>query len=161
MDLLKLRAVAVRQLESVREQFHISTAGLSEGTAAFCPVEGMMTVAQHIAHAAQVIEWLTRGAFHPDGFDLDFEPQIARAMAVTSLQEARAWFERSITDAIVAFKDLDDDQLLAPLPEGPVMGGMPRLVIPTAIAEHTSHHRGALAVYARLIGIVPESPYGM
>lgn len=83
MDRLMLRTVVVKQLESVREQFQASTAGLHEETEDFRPDEGMMTVAQHIAHAAQVIEWLTRGAFHPDGFDLDFEPQIARTMAVT------------------------------------------------------------------------------
>ena len=156
-----LRTVAVQQLESVREQFLISTAGLHEGIAAFRPVEGMMTVAQHIAHAAQVIEWLTQGAFDPNGFDLDFEPQIARVMAITSLEAARGWFEKSITAAILAFQDLDDHELLVPMPEGPVMGGMPRFLVPSVIAEHTSHHRGALTVYARLNGIAPESPYGL
>lgn len=156
-----LCTVAVKQLESVREQFHASTAGLHEGIAAFRPVEGMMTVAQHVAHAAQVIEWLTQGAFNPEGFDLDFEPQIARVMAVTSLEAARGWFEKSITGAILAFQDLEDHELLAAMPEGPVLGGMPRFVVPSVIAEHTSHHRGALTAYARLNGIVPESPYGL
>ncbi|MCF8432232.1 MAG: DinB family protein [Melioribacteraceae bacterium] len=29
-----------------------------------------------------------------------------------------------------------------------------------AIADHSAHHRGALAVYARLAGKVPKMPYG-
>jgi uncharacterized damage-inducible protein DinB len=39
------------------------------------------------------------------------------------------------------------------------MGGAPRLAVFVAIADHTAHHRGALAVYARLNGIVPPMPY--
>lgn len=159
---MTLSALAVRQLEAVREQFQVSTAGFSEGLAGFRPSDGMMTVAQHIAHAAQVIDWLMAGAFRPEGFDLDFEPQIERTTGVPSLTAARDWFESSISQAISTFAaGLDDLQLLEPLPEGPVLGGLPRLSIPAAIAEHTSHHRGALAVYARLNEIVPESPYGM
>ncbi len=156
-----MNQLVVNQLEAVREQFRTSTAGLHEGISEFRPVEGMMTVAQHVAHAAQVIEWLLRGAFHPEGFDLDFEPQIARVMAVRSLHAAQEWFERAIAEAIRAFREVADAELLAVLPEGPVMGGMPRLLIPVAMAEHTSHHRGALAVYARLNQITPESPYGV
>jgi uncharacterized damage-inducible protein DinB len=40
------------------------------------------------------------------------------------------------------------------------MGGEPRLAIVGAICEHTAHHRGALAVYARLLGYAPPIPYG-
>ncbi len=29
----------------------------------------------------------------------------------------------------------------------------------SAITDHTSHHRGALSVYARLLGKVPAMPY--
>jgi uncharacterized damage-inducible protein DinB len=161
MSSKRLSAIVVQQLEAVREQFIASTAGLHEGMAAFCPVVDMMTAAQHIAHAAQVIDWLSEGAFDPQGFNLDFDPQIARVREVSSLQAARDWFDRSIAAAILAFQNLDDDQLLSKLPEGPVLGGMPRLLIPAAMAEHTSHHRGALAVYARLSGGCPASPYGL
>jgi uncharacterized damage-inducible protein DinB len=52
-----------------------------------------------------------------------------------------------------------DADLLTPLPEGPIMGGVPRIAIFGAIVDHTAHHRGALTVYARLQGVVPPMPY--
>ena len=45
------------------------------------------------------------------------------------------------------------------LPEGPVMGGAPRLAIVNAITDHTAHHRGTLTVYSRLRGHTPAMPY--
>jgi uncharacterized damage-inducible protein DinB len=54
---------------------------------------------------------------------------------------------------------LTDAELLAALPEGPIMGGVPRMAVFGAINDHTAHHRGALTVYARLNGIVPPMPY--
>jgi len=35
----------------------------------------------------------------------------------------------------------------------------PRLVVIGAISDHTAHHRGALTVYARLLGKEPKMPY--
>jgi len=40
------------------------------------------------------------------------------------------------------------------------MGGRPLFEIIGAMVEHTAHHRGALAVYTRLLGKVPPMPYG-
>jgi uncharacterized damage-inducible protein DinB len=157
---MTLSVLAVEQLRVVREQFETSAGVLDERVAAFRPHEGMMTVAQHIAHAAQVIDWLVEGAFG-SGFDLEFEPRIARVMAVSSVAAAKEWFASSIEQSIRRFGELGDEELMSLLPEGPVMGGMPRLAVVTAIAEHTSHHRGALAVYARLNDRVPASPYGV
>ena len=51
-------------------------------------------------------------------------------------------------------------QAVQGLPEGPIMGGLPRMAIFGAITDHTAHHRGALTVYARLQGVVPPMPYG-
>lgn len=156
-----LKFFVTKQLEAAREQFRLSSSQLEESVSGYRPAEEMMTVAQHVAHAAQVIDWLREGAFSAEGFDLDFDPQIARVMATTSLREAQRWFEESISHSIEKFGALEDADLLRLLPDGPVMGGLPRLMVPAAIAEHTSHHRGALAVYARMKGIRPSSPYGM
>lgn len=158
---MTLRDLAASQLAAVQEQFRLSTSHLHEDMSQFRPAEGMMTVAQHVAHAAQVVDWLVQGAFRPDGFDLSFEVHIARVMAVTSLKSAREWFDASIAHAIHSFEALDDAEAMKALPDGPIMGGMPRIAVATAIAEHTSHHRGALAVYARLRQVVPRSPYGL
>lgn len=156
-----LNFIVIKQLEAMRDQFRLSSAPLGEHDSEFKPAEEMMTVAQQVAHAAQVIDWLREGALSTQGFDLDFEPQIARVMATASLEEARRWFEDAIARSIASFGALGDPELLALLPEGPVLGGLPRLMAPAAMAEHTSHHRGALAVYARLRGVSPASPYGM
>jgi uncharacterized damage-inducible protein DinB len=58
------------------------------------------------------------------------------------------------------FGSLSEAELKRPLPDGPVMGGMPVWQIAGAIVEHTAHHRGALTVYSRLLGKVPAMPYG-
>ena len=39
------------------------------------------------------------------------------------------------------------------------MGGVPRAAILSGITDHTAHHRGALTVYARLLGKTPPMPY--
>lgn len=156
-----LNFIAVKQLEAVRDQFRLSTAQLEESASEYRPKSEMMSVAQQVAHAAQVIDWLREGAISTEGFDLDFERQIARVMATASLREAKKWFEDAIARSIESFGALEDTELLGLLPEGPVMGGLPKLMVPAAIAEHTSHHRGVLVVYARLIGVVPASPYGI
>lgn len=158
---MTLSELAVAQLQAVRDQFESSAGTLEESMAGFRPRDGMMTVAEHVAHAAQVIDWLIEGAFAQTGFDLDFEAQIARVMAVPSLAAARNWFDRSLIQAIRAFENRSDAELMTLLPDGPVLGGLPRLVVAVAISEHTSHHRGALSVYARMNDIVPQSPYGL
>ena len=50
-------------------------------------------------------------------------------------------------------------ELTAPIADGPIMGGAPRMAIISAITDHTAHHRGALTVYARVSGLVPPMPY--
>lgn len=120
----------------------------------------MMTTAQQVAHAAQTIDWFVGGAFDPAGFSLDFEADMAQVKTCTSLDAARAWFEKAVAAAKLAFGGQTDDVLLAPLPAGPIMGGAPRFAVIGAIADHTAHHRGALTVYARLNGLVPPMPYG-
>jgi len=120
----------------------------------------MMTAAQQVAHTAQTVEWFMEGAFRPEGFNLDFEGLAKAVQACTSLAAARDWFERAMAAAKQRVATLTDAELLAPLPDGPVMGGLPRMAIFSAITDHTAHHRGALTVYARLQGVVPPMPYG-
>ena len=46
---------------------------IEEADSQFRPHEGMMTVAQQVAHTAQTLDWFIEGASRPQGFDLDFE----------------------------------------------------------------------------------------
>lgn len=147
------------QLQASDEYFTRGTRCFDESDSTFTPVEGLYTVAQHVAHAAQTIEWFFDGVFRPEGFSMDFEKLDRDVRAVTSLAEARAWMERAVAAAKETIAAHDDADWSVPLPEGPIMGGQPRHVILPALTDHTAHHRGALTVYARLRGKTPAMPY--
>lgn len=127
--------------------------------AAFVPAPGMFSVASQIAHTAQVVDWFLEGAFSPKGFNLDFSTHEAAARAVTSLDAALALFTGSYGAAIAKFDGLSMADLHQPIAPGPIMGGAPRLAVVDGMGDHTAHHRGALATYARLLGLVPPMPY--
>ena len=150
---------AVIELQSAREFFNRSTRGLTEAHSTFAPAEGMMTAAQQVAHVAHTVDWFIEGGFRPEGFDTNWEEQAKVVGRYTSMEQARAWFERAVGSAIAKAESLSDAELLEALPAGPIMGGAPRMAIFGAITDHTAHHRGALTVYARLNGIVPPMPY--
>lgn len=148
------------QLVASKDFFDRSTRVLAEGDSAFRPQEGMMTVAQHVAHTAQTLDWFIQGVSRPEGFDLDFEKHMKDLAAVTSLSAARRMLETSFADAIAFLRGRTPEQLAQPLAPGPIMGGQPTSDIVWAMVEHTAHHRGALTVYSRLLGKVPQMPYG-
>lgn len=146
-------------IETTRRFFLTTISCFGEGDSAFAPQEGMFTVAQQVGHTAATVDWFVAGAFErADGFDMDFAAFEARVRTVSSLAAARAWLDRSFATAAQAIR-ANAARLGEPLPPG-IMGGMPRGCIAGAINDHTAHHRGALAVYARLRGKVPPMPYG-
>lgn len=140
--------------------FDRSTSVLEEGDSQFRPREGMMTVAQQVAHTAQTIEWFLDGASRAEGFDLQFEEHAHALAEVRSLREARHRLENAFLRAADFLRSKTPEELARPLPPGPVMGGRPVFEIIGAMVEHTAHHRGALTVYSRLLGKVPPMPYG-
>ena len=149
----------IGQLQATREFFERSTKNLTEDDSNFAPMDGTYTVASQVAHAAQVIDWFVDGAFAPGGFDMDFEQHDVEVRAVTSMDDARAWFGRAIDNAMRLIKERSVEEWSEALPEGPIMGGMPRFSIFGGLSDHTAHHRGALTVYSRLCGKVPPNPY--
>ena len=143
-----------------KDFFDRSTRCLTEALSGYKPTDEMMTVAQQVAHVAQTYEWFMDGAFHrPDGFDMNPEVHTRDVMKVTSLADARAWLDKAVSSTIEELESKSMDELMAPLPPGPVMGGLPKMSIVGAIEEHTAHHRGSLSVYSRLNGLVPDMPY--
>jgi uncharacterized damage-inducible protein DinB len=149
-----------QQLLSSKEFFERSTGVLDEADSAFRPQEGMMTVAQQVAHTAQTLDWFIEGASGREGFDLDFEKHAKALQGVTSLAAARRMLETAYANAIRFLGSQSPEDLSRPLPPGPVMGGQPISDIVWAMVEHTAHHRGALTVYSRQLGKVPAMPYG-
>ena len=149
----------VNNLCSTKEYFDRSTRTLTEAHSGFTPAEGAFTTAQQVAHVAQTIDWFVEGATRPEGFDLDFAAHITAVSGMKSLNEARAWLDRAFSNAAAWAKSKSAKELASPLPQGPIMGGAPRFAIISAIEEHTAHHRGALTVYSRLLGLTPAMPY--
>jgi len=137
-----------------------STSALEEADSQFRPYDGMLTVAQQVAHTAQTLDWFVEGATRPEGFDLDFEKIAGEVKSVTSLTAARQALAAAYENAIQFVRSQSPEELARPLPAGPIMGGQPISDIVWAMVEHTAHHRGALTVYARALGKVPPMPYG-
>jgi uncharacterized damage-inducible protein DinB len=148
------------QLVASKDFFERSTRVLDEADSEFRPREGMMTVAQQVAHTAQTLDWFIEGVSRPEGFDLDFEKQAKALAAVASLAAARQMLEKAYANAIHFIRSRSPEDLAQPLPPGPIMGSQPISDILWAMVEHTAHHRGALTVYSRLLGKVPPMPYG-
>jgi hypothetical protein len=86
-------------LERMREYFNRSTRPLGEEHSKFAPSEGVFTVAGQVAHVAQTVEWFFGAAFG-DEWQMDFEALDRQTHSVTSLAEARAWFEKAVERAI-------------------------------------------------------------
>jgi hypothetical protein len=91
-----------------------------------------------VAHVAQAIDWFIEGAFRPEGFDTDFEAHAKALESFTSLTAARAWFTKAVAAVRATLSIKSDAELTAPIAAGPIMGG-------------------ALAVYARVSGLVPPN----
>ena len=148
------------QLLASKDFFERSTRVLDEADSGFRPREGMMTVAQQVAHTAQTLDWFIEGVTRPGGFDLDFEKLAKVLDGVTSLAAARQMLETAFANSVQFLRSRSAQDLSQPLPPGPIMGGQPISDIVWAMVEHTAHHRGALTVYSRLLGKVPPMPYG-
>jgi uncharacterized damage-inducible protein DinB len=147
------------ELKSTKEFFDRSTRCLTEDDSSFAPVEGMWTAAQQVAHVAQTIDWFVQGAFRPEGFDLDWEKHGKEIAAVRSLGAARAWLDAAFARATEALTSRPAEEVFGLLPPNPILGEVPRSTIVSSIVDHSAHHRGALAVYSRLLGKVPAMPY--
>ena len=147
------------QLLASQDFFNRSTQVLDEADSEFRPQEGMMTAAQQIEHTAQTFDWFVEGASRPEGFDTNFEEMAKELEKAKSISSARQHLEKGYESALAFARSKTPEELARPLPEGPVMGGKPISDIIWAMVEHTAHHRGALTVYARMLGKVPPMPY--
>ena len=75
-----------------------------------------------------------------------------------SFDESVKILKEATARGIEIIKNVADAELMAPI-TGEVMKGAPKLAIINAITDHSAHHRGALSVYARLLGKTPKMPY--
>lgn len=154
-----LKERIIGQLKTVQKYFDNSSGCLEEKDSEFTPAADMFTVAQQVYHVAQTVDWFVEGVFGAKGFDLNFEQHIAEMRKVKSLAAARRHLKEAFERAIKTVAAASEEELRATLPPGPVMGGVPREAFVNGLADHTAHHRGALTVYSRLLGKVPDMPY--
>lgn len=156
---MDLKSEALYEIEATAKFFNRSTRCLAEEDSGFRPTPEMMTVAGQVAHAAQTIDWFREGGFS-DNWQMDFEAAIAETAKITSLATARTWMADSWERLRQAVEASSNEELAAILPDNPILEGRPRYHTIEAIVDHTGHHRGALSVYARLLGKTPDMPYG-
>jgi uncharacterized damage-inducible protein DinB len=156
---VNLKAWIDRELLSSQEFFERSARVLCEEHSGFAPSVGLYTVAQHVAHVAAVIDWFVDGTFSVSGFSMDHDGIERSVRAVVSLTEARSKVATAYERARREFAAQPLAALEEEFPEGSLMRGAKWIAIP-AMMEHTAHHRGALTVYSRLLGLAPKMPYG-
>ena len=155
---MTIQEMLATQLGNSLKFFRQTTSAFAEDDSGFRPDPEMFTVAGHVAHAADEVDWLVEGAFG-EGWDMDFEAIKARIGKVRSLGEANAWLARAFEAAIRTVERAGEEELLAPVPDERMMPGMPRAGIVNEIVDHTAHHRGSLAVYLRVMGRTPPTLY--
>lgn len=155
---MNLHAWIDRELLSSQEFFERSTRVLREEHSGFAPSSELYTAAQQVAHVAAVIDWFVVGSFSAFGFSMDHDGIESSVRAVESLTEARRRVAAAYDRARREFAVQPVAALEEEFSEGIMMTGAKWVVIP-AMIEHTAHHRGALAVYSRLLGLVPKLPY--
>lgn len=143
-----------------QEKFFLNTIScFTDADSGFRPDKKMYTIAQHIGHAAETIEWFVEGVFVRNEFDMNFENYSERVKKYTSFDECVNYFKEATAKGIEIIDKVSDSELLAPI-TAQIMTGDPKMDVVWAITDHTAHHRGVLAVYARLLGKVPQMPYG-
>ena len=124
----------------------------------FRPTDESMTAVQQIRHIAGTVRWFREGAFGK-GFDADFEKAAAEVAKPATLDQALKELNETYDDFIAFLESQSAEELAKPMADNPFMGNSPRFVVVTACNEHTAHHRGALTVYLRLVGVTPTMAY--
>lgn len=155
----EMKEQLIKEIQYSKQYFNRSTDCLEETHSQHVPVKGMFTVAQQVAHVAQTIDWFLDGVKSEKGFDMDFAKLEKDLAPVKSLQTARDWLEKSYRALESYIEKTPMEKLAEPISAGQLMVGMPRHGIVPSISDHTAHHRGALTVYSRTLGLTPNMPY--
>ncbi len=148
-----------RSLANMKTYFERTLAALDEGDSAFTPMPGMFSAAQQVAHTAQTIDWFLEGAFSPQGFNMDFPALETEVRKITSLAAAKKWLGEAYGRFERALKERPAARWHEPIVKDTIMAGAPRWSVVDGLVDHTAHHRGSLAIYARLRGKTPAMPY--
>jgi len=155
---MQLKTEALDSLDATRRFFDRTLRCLDEGDSQMRATNETWSVAAHVAHVAEVIDWFREGVFD-DNWRMDFEASQARTAGTTSLAAARKWLDEAWDRLRARVESSSDEELGAAMPDNPILQTRPRFHIVASLADHTGHHRGAIAVLARLAGKTPDMPY--
>lgn len=155
---MDLKTEALETLKGTLRFFERSIRCLEEEHSGFRATPDTMTVAEQVAHVAHTADWFREGVFQ-NQWDMDFESQMSKLSQVKSLAAARSELQAAWGRMVAVVESSSVEHLAAVMPDNPILPGLPRVHAVSALVDHSAHHRGALAVYARLLGRVPEMPY--
>ena len=147
-----------QELQMTLKFFNTTISVFEESDSGYAAQPAMFTVAGQVAHTAATVDWFVEGAFGK-GWDMNFDAHLAETNAVARLSDAKEQLEKAFANVVELIGAAPDEDLCAPIPDKQIMEGAPRCAIVSAITDHTAHHRGALSVYARLLGKEPPMPY--
>jgi uncharacterized damage-inducible protein DinB len=148
----------IQELQMSLKFFNNTISVFEETDSGYAAQPEMFTVAGQVAHTAATVDWFVEGAFG-EGWDMDFDAHLAQTNAVARLSDAKEQLEKAYANVVEVIGATSDEELCAPIADKQIMEGARRCAIVSAISDHTAHHRGALAVYARLLGKTPPMPY--
>ena len=133
-------------------------AAIPPGSDDYAPFDGSLTVAQQVRHIAQTIHWFREGIFKGN-FAMDFEAAERAMKEPCTLAQAREELAGAWDALVAAIEGSTAETLAAPIPPNPLFGEMARWQVLLGNTDHTAHHRGALSVYLRGLGVKPPMPY--
>ncbi|WP_164017602.1 DinB family protein [Pyxidicoccus trucidator] len=177
---------AVR-IRAHKQFFRRTLQAFQDQDAAFQPRPGMLSVAGHVHHVTAGLELFLAGVFPAmerfqgrewksrrgegqvwlglgPGFTsmewtkVSNENLSGGSDAESPLAFALRAFDETMDLAAELYGQLSREELLLPLPENPIRLRTPQEALEIMI-DHTAHHRGALAQYARLLDREPKIPY--
>ena len=156
---MSLKSDTLSQIDSARKFFDRTTGIFEEKDGGFRATPESMSVVAQIAHTAHTIDWFREGAFQ-DRWRMDFQAMVAEMAKVETLSQARRLLADAWDRLHRAVEGMAEEKLAEPMAENPIVGTRRRAYAVDGIVDHCAHHRGALSVYARLVGKVPPMPYG-
>lgn len=179
-------SMAAGRLNIHREFFRRTTASFRSEEGSFQPRPDMLSVNGQILHVTAAIELFLSGLFVAfdrfkgsrwvsfrgegeswigldGGFaDMGWTEQASLEHesddGAKPLEAALTAFDETMSIAAAVFSQLTPEEMTSALPPNPLDLRTPQHVL-EILLDHTAHHRGALAQYARLLGHDPSIPY--
>lgn len=149
---------AANLMRAERTRLELALADFKPENGDFSPAEGMMTVAQQMHHVAHTIKWFREGAWG-NGFVMDPAAFEREATSPQTYEKARKELDEAYEDFIQFLEGKSAEELAEPIADKQMMTGAPKFAVISSNNEHTAHHRGALTVYLRLLGVKPKMVY--